>query len=383
MVSAIYLIFTDGGEPKPVPPHWARWLRAELRELQVDPAHSLVLGSLLGPFGSVAARLRATRAFELHLEGSWRGEPSELLAAVHRAALEAFDGLRGVGVDLLALKPFPIDRAPEAVPERPLAEDVVSVAFRESPPGHLTARSYGLTKLGQREIALGFRGAELCAEVEHFFAQLTDWILDHRRRVLPGDPLVFGFDRVHFLERADVKAPAPLLDLPGTATLGALLGTGARTEGLVRDWRAAPLEVLVETSENGPASADLTALLGRTAAQRRTLEKYDLMGEAPHQSATATVRGRLLGLFNLTAVREEATTPRESGWHLLGTPTEALADTRLATLGELVAQVPGLLDYLAMPTGVRLEWDLKGELVVDASHVTQITADTVEPLGLL
>ena len=51
------------------------------------------------------------------------------------------------------------------------------------------------------------------------------------------------------------------------------------------------------------------------------------------------------------------------------------------TLGEVIMKAPGILRYLALPPGVRLEWDDQGVLQVDASKA-KVEGDLDEDSGV-
>jgi hypothetical protein len=121
---------------------------------------------------------------------------------------------------------------------------------------------------------------------------------------------------------------------------------------------------------NEPPS-DLTFPLTRSMEQRLLLEELDLMGDSPHASSTAQVRGFIHQLTHLVAVREEPQASKDSGWRFTSTVEGDSGENGVTTLGRVVRRAPGLLRYLALPHGTRLEWDANGALTMDLSKARQ------------
>jgi hypothetical protein len=107
--------------------------------------------------------------------------------------------------------------------------------------------------------------------------------------------------------------------------------------------------------------------LQRALDQRLVLEEHDLTGDSPFHSATARVRGFVHGLRALTAFREEPTASKDSGWRFISRTTHDGPEEGTMTLGDIGRRIPEIIRYLALPPGVRLEWDTDCRLRVDTS----------------
>lgn len=350
------MIYTDGGAPTDAfaPPNsGTRITLLELPELVV-PARS---DELFGPHVQSFTRFTPRRGFLLALARTVRGGAGPFFHDARRVFLEVSAGLRGFGFDVLRLWPFPLESASEALPDEPLAEDLFSVGFTEMGEHGFRAETVGLSKLDQREVSFEFRGRELLEDAALMCGHLADWAMEQGQRVQHGQSMAYGFDRLTFFAaEGDAGGPfrgwhPPLIQklLPSEV----FPGVGV-------------LEVQT-VEEVGGERQPLTVPLIRALEQRLILEEHDLTGDAPFHSATAKVRGFVHALRALTAVREEPVASKDSGWRLISRTTHDGPPEGLMTLAEIANRVPEIIRYLALPPGVRLEWDTEGRLTVDAS----------------
>ncbi len=109
--------------------------------------------------------------------------------------------------------------------------------------------------------------------------------------------------------------------------------------------------------------------LRRARDQRLLLEELDLSGDSPHATSTAEVQGFISELTNLEAAREEPSSSKDSGWRLRAFGDGVRGELGVTTLADLARRAPGLIRYLALPTGVKLWWDARGVLSIDRSRV--------------
>ncbi|MCA2977351.1 MAG: DUF2185 domain-containing protein, partial [Myxococcaceae bacterium] len=262
------------------------------------------------------------------------------------------------GLDVLRLWPFPLAQAAEALPDEPLAEDLFSVGFTEMGEHGYRAETVGLAKLEQREISFEFKGRELLEDAALMCGHFADWVMEHGHRVQHGQSMAYGFDRlVFFASEGDaggafrgwhpplVQKLLPEAVFPGVGVL---------------DVRAAP-------EAPGEAGGPLTEPLLRALEQRLVLEEHDLTGDSPFRTSTARVRGTVDGLRALLALREEPEASKDSGWRFFSRASGDGPEEGVLALGDVCRRAPDLVRYLALPAGVRLEWDLDGRLSVDAA----------------
>jgi hypothetical protein len=353
-----FVIYTDGGAPSDAfaPPNLGstRVLLSELPELIV-PSRA---DELFGPHTQAFSRFNPKRGFLLSLSRSVSGGAGHFFTEARRVMLEASAGLNGFGFDVLRLWPFPLQSAAEALPEEPLAEDLFSVGFTEMGEHGFRAETVGLSKLEQREISFEFQGRDLLEDAALMCGHLADWAMEQGHRVQHGQSMAYGFDRLTFFAtEGDAGGPfrgwhPPLIQklLPPEV----FPGVGV-------------LEVRAVGDGNDAEREPLTLALMRALDQRLVLEEFDLTGDSPFHSATAKVRGFVHGLRALTALREEPNASKDSGWRFVSRTTHDGPAEGLMTLGELANRVPEIIRYLALPPGVRLEWDTDGRLKVDTS----------------
>ncbi len=370
-LSSFFAIYTDGATPNDdfTPPEGVRVYLGEMRELTVPTRGD----ELFGPHASLFHRFTPKRGFLLGMTADSRLGAARFFGAVRSVLLEAAAKLEGVGLDVLRLTPFPLEKAADAVPEDLLAEDLFVVGFDERGEHGFRAETFGLAKLDQRELSFEFTGKELLEEAALLCGHLADWVLAHSRRVEPGQALAFGFDRLGFMAiEGEAGGPyrgwhPPLIQRLLPESL--FPGVGV-------------LDVLSSPEGAHGQTADLTVPLQRALEQRLVLEELDLTGDSPHYSMTAQVRGHVHGLTNLKAWREEPLSSRDSGWHFEsqvageGPPQEGVAP-----LGDLARRMPAIVRYLALPPGVRLMWNEQGKLAVDsarAQHLDDAADDTEE-----
>ncbi len=366
---AFFAIYTDGAAPREGGPRPLA-VEVSLRELP----EVIIPGAqdeLYGPNTTAFLRFQPKRLFLLSVSRAVSGRAGRFFDEARQVLMEATKGLKGIGLDVLRLWPFDLEASAGAVPEETMAEDVFTLGFRERGIHGFRAETFGLSKLDQREISFEFTGKELADEAFLMCGRLVEWLLEHGGRVQPRQVMSFGFDRLVFLASESVTADPkpfrgwhpPLVErlipqdlFPGVGVLE------IRSQGL---------------APSDEPTVDLTECLTRSLEQRLLLEDLDLTGDPPHASATATVRGRLQELRSLRAVREEHLDRRDSGWRFERTEGHE-GETTPVPLAELTRQVPELTRYLALPWGIRLEWDGEGALKIDTSRMHQVALEHSE-----
>jgi hypothetical protein len=368
-LASFFAIYTRGAAPRDTfsAPSGLRVSLGEMPEVVWPSARR---DELFGPHVKSLERFKPSRGFLLAISNEARGDPVSFFDQVRHVLLEAVSGLEGVGLDVLRLWPFPLGGAAEEFSEDLLADDLFSVGFQELGDSVFRAETFGLAKLGQRELVFTFCGRDLLDDAQLLCGHLADWLLEHRRVVRAGDSLHFGFDRLIF-RAAEGTAGGPFRGWHPPLIQRLLPEALFPGVGLT-EVRAA--------DESGFESADnVTAVLRRAFDQRQLLEEYDLLGDSPHLSKTASVRGRVRQLARLTAVRDEPRGTKDSGWHFLGIPSDSSSDSGVVSLGDLVRRAPGLVRFLALPPGVRLEWNAHGVLHVDVSRARELEVDDEDP----
>jgi hypothetical protein len=352
-----FAIYTDGGAPNDAfgPPSGAtQVLLSELPELIVPSKAD----ELFGPHAQAFSRFSPKRAWLLAFSKEVRGGAGTFFSECRRVLLETTASVKGFGLDVLRLWPFPLRQAGEALPEEPLAEDLFSVGFTEMGEHGYRAETVGLAKLDQREISFEFKGRELLEDAALMCGHLADWAMEHGHRVQHGQSMAYGFDRLTFFaSEGDAGGPFRGWHPPLIQKLLApeiFPGVGVLEVQCVPDGPAAPRD-------------PLTVPLQRALDQRLVLEEHDLTGDAPFHSATARVRGFVHGLRALTAFREEPTASKDSGWRFISRTTHDGPEEGTMTLGDIGRRIPEIIRYLALPPGVRLEWDTESRLRVDTS----------------
>ncbi len=362
MLRCFYALYTDGTVPQDsftAPPGVDVFL-GRMDQLAFPERND----ELFGPHAAVFQRYQAKQGYLLAITSDQRNVAAFFVKA-REVLLQVSRGLDGWGFDVLRLWPFPLATVAEAVPDDFLAEDLFAVGFREMGEHGFRAETFGLAKLGQRELSFEFRGKELLEDAALFCGHLAEWIVDHRTHVVHGHHLAFGFDRVAFLSAEGATGPTfrgwhpPIMQrvlpealFPGVGVLEAK-GLG-----------------------EGGALSDLTHALEHAQQQRQVLEDFDLTGDAPHQGSLAELTGIVAGLRGLVASREEPDSAKDSGWRLRSAVvSDGPTTSARVSLHELAARAPDLVRYLALPAGVRLEWDALGRLSVDLSRVEMTDID--------
>ncbi|MDP1824862.1 MAG: hypothetical protein Q8L48_16520 [Archangium sp.] len=324
---------------------------------------------LFGPHATAFQRFKPKRGFLLGFRRKLRGRAETFFSEVRTAVLRATVGVKGVGLDILRLYPFPLQTAADALPEDLLAEDLFSVGFTEMGDHGLRAETIGLAKLGQREITFEFTDPALLEEAALMCGHLADWLLDHNKRIVHGQSMSFGFDRITFLSaEGDAGGPfrgwhPPLIQKLVPEEL--FPGVGV-------------LEVHANPPGNGDLREDLTVPLRRSFEQRTLLEELDLTGDAPHSSATAQVKGFVTELKSVVAMREESTSSKDSGWRFRSTVEGDSGENGVMSLADIARRAPEMVRFLALPQGVKLTWNAAGVLEVDRSRV-ELDEDDEEP----
>lgn len=334
------LILTDGSEPKPAYGNFGIE-RLEGAPDRVEP------GELFGPHAQafVQALKRFRAAFLFSGEGVAGRESERFFATAQAALTRSVTGQQGFVVDLFKRWPRPISELAD-LPEDVLPEDLFSMRTVELPNGRFRAETFGLCRLGQKEISFQFSGLELADEAVALCARLADYALVHRRSVEAGQVMGFGFDRLAFSEapeRLEAGAlwrwcqPHLARRWPGKAFASGQLLTA---------------ELMLPASEE--RTSDLREALHRAREQHRLTEELDVLADSPNETASALGCPCLQKAATIQAHREEATGIRDSGWRLTcGHPHDA-KDLQLTTLGTLATQLPQLVRYLALPTGCRV-----------------------------
>lgn len=352
------MIYTDGGAPLGPLSTDERALSTEvaLTELPslVVPARA---DELFGPHVQAFGRFTPKRGFLLSVSRKVNGGAGSFFADARALLLQTAAGLRGFGFDVLRLWPFPLEGAAEALPEEPLAEDLFSVGFTEMGGHGFRAETVGLSKLDQREVSFEFQGRDLLEDAALMCGHLADWAMEQGHRVGHGQSMAYGFDRLTFT------------------------GTEGGAGGPFRGWHPPLIQKLLPpevfpgvgvlevqaVDESGERRESLTVPLTRALEQRLLLEEHDLTGDSPFHAATARVRGFVHGLRSLVATREEPTASKDSGWRFVSRTTQDGPEEGLMSLADVANRVPELIRFLALPPGVRLEWDSEGRLRVDVS----------------
>ena len=315
---------------------------------------------LFGPHASIFTKVKPKRGFLLGFHRPLKGRTETFFSEVRTAVLRATAGIKGIGLDVLRLWPFPLQTANDALPEDMLAEDLFSVWFTEMGEHGVRAETIGFSKLGQREITFEFTDRALMEEAALMCGHLADWLVDHNKRIVHGQSMSFGFDRITFYS---AEGPAggpfrgwhpPLVQKLIPEQLFAGVGV---------------LDVHASPPGNGDQREDLTIPLRRAAEQRLLLEEFDLTGDSPHATQTAQVRGFITELKSMVAVREESMASKDSGWRFRSTAEGDSGENGVVTLADLARRAPELVRFLALPHGVTLTWNAAGVLEVDRSRV--------------
>lgn len=357
-LSSFFAIYTDGSalnESFRSPVNSDVFL-GEMGALQLPGPND----ELFGPYAAAFARAKFKRGFLLGFKRELKGRSEQFFEEVRTAVLAATAGVEGFALDVLRLWPFPLAQADEALPEHVLAEDLFSVGFTDMGEHGMRAETVGFSKLGAREITFEFRDREVLGEAALMCGHLADWLMEHNTRIVHGQSMALGFDRISFF-----------------AAEGAVAGP-------FRGWHPPLVQKLVpselfegtgvfEVKASPPGARDqfedLTVPLKRSMEQRLLQEELDLVGDSPHATSTAEVRGFVSGLTELVAFREEPTASKDSGWRVRSVAEGDSSETGVMTLADLSRRAPDFVRYLSLPQGVILSWDGQGALSVDRSRV--------------
>jgi hypothetical protein len=357
-LSSFFAIYTDGGslhEGFPSPPGTDVFL-GEMSTLLLPGKQD----ELFGPHLTTFSRFTPTRGYLLGFRRPVKGRAEQFFAQVRDAVLAATAGVNGFGLDVLRLWPFPLANAVEALPDLILAEDLFSVGFTDMGEHGVRAETIGFSKLGQREITFEFADPTLMEEAALMCGHLADWLLEHGRRIEQGQAMSFGFDRLSFAA-AEGDAGGPFRGWHPPFVQRLLPPTLFEGVGV--------LEVQASPPGHPEQLEDLTVPLRRSLEQRTLLEELDLTGDSPHATSTAQVKGFVTELKSLIAVREESHSSRDSGWRLRSTVEGDSGEHGVMSLGDVARRAPEFVRYLALPHGVKLEWDAHGKLAIDRSRV--------------
>jgi hypothetical protein len=305
---------------------------------------------LFGPFAHElsGALAEAKAAYLFYGTREVNRDAGSFFAVAHRLLASAVDGVRGYGLDVLRLWPFPLAQAGE-LPEDPLAEDLFSVGLYERADEGFRAETFGLAKLGQREIVFEFRGRDLVDEAALMCGRLADYALAQSRRVGHAQTMSFGFDRVSFRASEGPDAGGPLRGWHAPFVQRVLPDELFGGVG--------QLEVHTYVPMSEQLSADLSLALRRAFEQRQVVEALELSGEGPHQSTEVRACACAGGEHGLRGFRQDPGSVRDSGWTFTcARPSPGTHEIGTGPLGGLVKRLPQILKYLSLPPGSVIEW---------------------------
>lgn len=363
LLSSFFAIYTDGPAP-----------RADVSvprgvELSLTQMEELVLPndvSLFGPHAAEMQRFKPKAGYLLALIRETKGSAATFFADSQRILAEAVAGLEvGWGLDVLRLYPFPLTGARD-LPEDPFAEDLISVGFHEQGDHGFRAETFGLSKLGQREISFAFKGGELLEDAAILCSHLADYVMSQARRVENKQTMSFGFDKLLFLAAEGEMFNGPFRGWhpPFMSRLlpeRLFYGVGA-------------LRVMGYARPTASPQNDLTPVLHRALEQRLVLEEYDLTGESPHQSTTARTCACLVGALGMVAERKEPQSQKESGWTFTCGKEHLPPELSNKTLEEVALKLPEVMKYLALPPGCVVRFSEQG-VTVDAHRARRDEPD--------
>jgi hypothetical protein len=195
LLSSFFAIYTDGQVPRAdvsVP------RGVELSLTQMDELVTPHDVSLFGPHASEMPRYKPKAGFLLAVLKETKGSAGTFFADAQNVLTSAIGSIDGWGLDVLRLYPFPLGSTRE-LPEDPFAEDLISVGFHEQGDHGFRAETFGLSKLGQREVSFQFRGSELLEDAAILCSHLADYAMSQARRVEHRQTMSFGFDKLLFL----------------------------------------------------------------------------------------------------------------------------------------------------------------------------------------
>jgi hypothetical protein len=349
LLSSFFAIYTDGPAPR-VDVTVPRGI--ELSFVQLDPL--VVPGAesgLFGPHANDVLRTRLKKGFLLSLQRETKGSAGSFFSDAQRVLADAVEALDGWGLDVLRLFPFPLSGVGE-LPDEPFAEDLISVGFHEQGEHGFRAETFGLAKLGQREISFTFHGGELLEDAAILCSHLADYAMGQARRVEHKQTMSFGYDKLLFLAAEGDSSAGPFRGWH--PPLVQQLLPESRFPGV------GALRVLGFPGSNAQPKHDLTQVLQRALEQRLVLEEHDLTGESPHQSTSARACDCLGGENGLKGERREPQSMKESGWTFTCQKGHSQADLKTVTLESLAARAPEVVRYLALPPGCALTWNAAG-----------------------
>lgn len=335
-LSCFFAIHTEGSQ-----------LNLELNEpkgtrLSLEPCQLLVMpdDELFGPFASAFSAARHGPSVLLSLTSDQLAHPERFFSEAHRLVRKVTYGHKGWALDVLKLWPAPLERVADAFSDEPFADDLFTAAFRSD--GHrVRAETFGLAKLGHRELSLSYEGEELNHDALNLCVHFTEFLMERTTPLPERAAMSYGFDRIR-LEPLD--------------------GGG---EGVFRGWHPPLIQRLIPQarfSGTGVASVlpvnrpgenerDLTEALRRARQQRLVLEAHGLDAESPHQDDTALACACVGTNETFIGTRAEPDGPRESGWTWTCAQRHGRAELGYSTLAALAGRFPVLLKYLALPPG--------------------------------
>jgi hypothetical protein len=294
---------------------------------------------LFGPHASAFTRAQHGPAMLLGLTGDARTHSDRFFGQAHRLLRKVTHGHRGWVLDVLRLWPTPLERVLDEYADEPFAEDLFTAAFRDEGERGFRAETFGLAKLGHRELSFGFRGEELIQDANNLCVHFTDFLLEHGRSISDRAAMSYGFDRIR---------------------LDPLDGGG---EGVFRGWHPSLIQRLLGPKvfagtgvatvlpvlRPGEHVQDLTEVLRRAHQQRLLLESHGLDAESPHQDDSALACVCLGTHDTFEGVRAETEVARDSGWTWTCATKHAPSELGHSSLASLVSRFPQLLKYLALP----------------------------------
>src|SRR6185436_4670476 len=114
-LSSFFAIYTDGSGLNESfrSPAGSDVFLGEMGALQLPGAND----ELFGPHANAFARQKFKRGFLLGFKRELKGRSESFFEEVRAAVLAATAGVKGYGLDVLRLWPFPLEQAEEAVPE--------------------------------------------------------------------------------------------------------------------------------------------------------------------------------------------------------------------------------------------------------------------------
>ncbi|MFL5318545.1 MAG: hypothetical protein ACJ790_02740, partial [Myxococcaceae bacterium] len=339
-----FLVYTDGDSPRPLTDPEIRW--HELPNVPLPNPGDELFGPWAGEASRELKKMRRAFLFEAHRDRL--REPEQFFAHVNGALASSISGLRGYAVDVLRLWPLPI-RELEELPQDPLPEDLFAVGFEDVTAGGIRAQSFGLAKLGQREVRFTFTDRSLMDEAALLVAHLADYAMHHSRRVEHGQTMSFGFDRLTFQASEGAEAGGPFRAWHAPLVQAVLPEEAFTGVGML------DLKAHLPLSEE--TTSDLTDVLRRSLLQRLLLEELGMPGDAPSQHAVLRTCGCPELATAWKAVRDEPNASKDSGWSVTCVKAHAQKDLHERTVGDLTRRVASLLRYLALPPGCTVIWN--------------------------